>query len=703
MTAPGRRRATRVTALLLILAATLGGWLAGRPADASGKLRHTAAAVTVTVDTMAPVSATDGTTLTVRGTIRNAGGPETGLRLVVGVGVPDENRTSLERDFADPPPLFRVLATCAAQCLAADLAAGDSETYAVTMPLGQQLDEGLTTVYPLLVRVEGGGGLAGQATTFLPYVPGAVAGPLRVSWLVPLDPAPALAVSGAVDDPSFPASIGAGGPLATTLAATVPPAGTRPAGDQPGYAPVTWAVEPSLLEAATTTTRSGWLRTGTPARHTADAGSARFLATLAAQTRGHAVLALPYGDPDAEAVTRAGLGLDLSSALTLGRSTLAAELPQADVLSSTAWVPGSAIDMATLDTYAAAGVTTLVIPGGQLPATETAFPASQSAVTPIATQGSTVRALVTDPDIEALLTAAGRDQPTARMAAERLLAVLAVSLGEAPNDSSARDVVLALPRGVSPDASWLRDVLSDTGSVPWLRAVRLPAFDADPASERQPLQPYPAAAQSAELPQAVLVGTPGSVSALRDGVAALASSLPDTTTLTRPMDLALFRAESAAWRTDPAGGLALREEVAGRTRELLGGIRLSAAPTVTLGSRNAQIPVTVENLLDEPVSVTVQLSSTDRTKLDATSAPVTVGPGHKQRVLLRASTQRAGTFRATVRLTTASGLAIASSPVTVHSQAYGALSIGITLGALAVLLVAVVVRTVRRLRRRGTA
>ena len=101
--------------------------------------------------------------------------------------------------------------------------------------------------------------------------------------------------------------------------------------------------------------------------------------------------------------------------------------------------------------------------------------------------------------------------------------------------------------------------------------------------------------------------------------------------------------------------------------------------------------------------VTVQLISTDRTKLRVSDRSVTIDPGTRQRVLLAARTERAGTFRASIALALPSGQQIEDFPITVHSHAYGGLSLGITLGALAVLLLALVVRAARRLRRRATA
>lgn len=662
----------------------------------------------VTIDAMSPITAVNGATLTVRGTVHNAGTRTTsGLELLLGVGSPPSSRADLFRDFTDPPGITRVLSECSS-CLVPTLAPGASAPYTVTVDLGDQLDRQVVSVYPLAVRVLGidaagySGATLGEADTFLPYVQQTVASPLRVSWLLPLDPPPVLSATGAIRAPDFPASLSTGGRLQQLLAASTPPPPTRGTAPLPGFAPVTYAVEPTLLAAAAQTAHQGWRRVGDPttgAGRGPDVGSAAFLAALTARTAGQGVLALPSADPDAVALARAGLGLDLSTETATGRSDVGAQLPGADVLSGYGWLPGDAVDQPTLTAYASAGVSTLVLPGTQLPAPDAAFPPTQTAVTTLPTTGPTVRGLVTDPDLQALLATAGHDAPTARVSAGRLLAVLALTVGEAPNDQAARDVVLALPRGVDPAAGWLRTVLSDTGSVSWLNAVPLADTAGDPAGQRLPLAPYPAQARAAELPQDTLSGAPGSVTDLRAAVAALGSTLPDTT-LTRPLERALNRAESFAWRADPAGSSALRDGVAAQTHALLGQVQLAAADTVTLASQHASIPITVENGLPEKVSVRITLQASDRTKLRTASQLVTVLPHRKLRVLLPADTQRAGTFRAAIITTTPSGGPVARTSLVVHSRAYGRVTLLITFGALAVLLAAIGVRTVRRLRHR---
>ncbi|MGH3745294.1 MAG: DUF6049 family protein [Mycobacteriales bacterium] len=701
-----RHRPGRLVAALLLGTAVAAGALTGAArAGPAAAVVATDEVAAVTIGSVAPVSVTTGQTLTLAGSVRNTGtAPLRGLRVLVGVGSPPSGRGALVRAFDQTPRLERVLTDCGT-CTAAALAPTASATWSVSIPLGSQLDRSTVSIYPLIVRIDSVAGSAGRASTWLPYFPGGVAAPVHVSWLWPLDLPPVVGATGAIRDPSFPASLATSGKVGSMLAESTAPATTTPQGDQPGFAPVTYAVEPSLLAAAAATAQNGWRRTGdtdATASRPADPASATFLSALRTATAGRGVVALPYADPDAAALTHNGLSLDLTTAVGTGRTDVAAALPRAEVLSGVGWVPGTAVDQPTLDTYAAAGDTALVLPGGQLTTPSDAFPPTRTAVTTLPTRGPTVTGLVTDPDVEALLATGGHDQPTPRMAAQRLLALLASIVAEAPNrQGAARDVVLALPRGVTPDSAWAADVLGDTGSVSWLRAVPLGQVQHDPPAERTELAAYPAGARNDELPASALTGGTGSVTAVRAVVDDAASMLTGAS-LVRPLYQALSASESYAWRADRDGGQQLRAGAQQVADQILGQVRVATAATVTLASGRASIPVTVDNGIDQPVNVRLNLRATDRTKIGAVAQLVTVQANRKLRVLIPASSRRAGTFRATISLSTPSGRELTAVPITVHSRAYGRLTLGITFGALAVLVVALLIRISRRIALRRT-
>jgi hypothetical protein len=243
-------------------------------------------------------------------------------------------------------------------------------------------------------------------------------------------------------------------------------------------------------------------------------------------------------------------------------------------------------------------------------------------------------------------------------------------------------------------------LLRDTANLPWLKPVTVAQVAADPHGERTGLRPYPASARAAELSQSSLIGPGNSVAALRQEVVDVRGMLPDRT-LTRPLDDALDRAESVAWRTKTSAGSqqTLLDDVASRANRLLGGVTIAVSGQVTLTSRDGKVPITVRNTLSQPVTVDIALSAADRTKLAAASPRrFVIQPGAKQRVLLPAKTQRAGTFRVNLTVTTPDGRPIAIAPLTVHSTAYGTITLVITLVALGVLVLALGRRLFMRIR-----
>jgi hypothetical protein len=128
-----------------------------------------------------------------------------------------------------------------------------------------------------------------------------------------------------------------------------------------------------------------------------------------------------------------------------------------------------------------------------------------------------------------------------------------------------------------------------------------------------------------------------------------------------------------------------------------------ASREITLTSRNGRLPVTLENNLPQPVSVILQLTSLDRSRVRSdTSVSRLIQPGQKMQVELTVRARSAGTFPVRLTLQTPTGRPIGPpEQVLVRSTATGVVAIGITVAALAVLFLAVLLRGVRVVLRRG--
>jgi hypothetical protein len=127
-----------------------------------------------------------------------------------------------------------------------------------------------------------------------------------------------------------------------------------------------------------------------------------------------------------------------------------------------------------------------------------------------------------------------------------------------------------------------------------------------------------------------------------------------------------------------------------------------ASREVTLTSRNGRIPVTLENTLPDAVDVTMRLTSLDRSRVQSdTSVSRVIQPGQKVQVEVSVRATSAGTFPIRLVLSTPTGRPIGPpQQVLVRSTAAGLIAKGVTVAALAVLLLTVLGRAMRSLLRR---
>jgi hypothetical protein len=156
---------------------------------------------------------------------------------------------------------------------------------------------------------------------------------------------------------------------------------------------------------------------------------------------------------------------------------------------------------------------------------------------------------------------------------------------------------------------------------------------------------------------------------------------------------------------DPTGAEARRESAVAGLDALRGSVRAVASREITLTSRNGRIPVTLENNLPVTVDVTLRLTSLDRSRVQSdTSVARSIQPGQKVQVEVAVRATSAGTFPIRLALTTPSGVPLSPpEQVLVRSTAAGIVAKGVTVAALAVLLLTVLGRGVRGVirRRRG--
>jgi hypothetical protein len=316
---------------------------------------------------------------------------------------------------------------------------------------------------------------------------------------------------------------------------------------------------------------------------------------------------------------------------------------------------------------------------------------------------SSLTPVVPDPELTRLLAAGTAGEPTSRLAEQSVLAELAQAYLSATASRSTDPLVLAPPSSWSPGNGWAARIAADSAGVPWLRPIglgELASSERGRATGRRTELRYPDAARAAEL-NPVLIPP---VSAILADAAGFAEALPSSQVVTQPVTDTALSALSASWRTNPGGSDARRRSADDGLDQLRRSVRVVASPEITLTSRNGRLPVTLENNLPDPVNVTLVLTSLDRSRVRSdTSVSRTIQPGQKVQVEVTVRATSAGTFPVRLALQTPTGRPIGpADQVLVRSTAAGVVAVGVTVAALAVLLLAVLGRAIRTLlRHRG--
>lgn len=684
-------------------------------------------------------------TLQVRGTLTNTGPTEvTDIQVRLRVGERITTRGALREADLERPVTSARNRTATAPT-ATSLAPGARATFVIeaTVPVLGLRGVG---IYPLDVEARGNAGDGfhplGLAPTWLPYFAGGRPQPTRVAVVWPLVDRPHQRLNGTFVDDELAASLAPGGRLGRSLAAaaaaavpqcerSAPPAAPAGPGEQrPAPAParcervpVTYAVDPDLLQAVTAMTRPYQVASaGKGVKGSGRQVASAWLERLQAAVRQGALLALPYADPDVTAMTRLGSTFkdDFAQQASLGRATAGRALGVAP-LETAAWPPAGVITPEAVEVLSRTGARALVLDESAYPQRDSEPARTPSAQTVLpsalpAPLGQELVGLVADEVLSRLLLGDPEGQGGPRAAEQRFLAETAVISFQAP--SLSRTLVLAPERRGEVDQAAAAGALRDLGRVPWLCPVTLasvaagtercadrPEVASPTADDRGPLR----TADAGELSPRYLQ----QVAAERDRGAQLTDAVltDELTSRTQPglselkaqLRRAVARAESSSWRTDPVGAARALSTLQDDVRALTGKVVVRGGQ-VLLTSTSGTLQVSVENTLDVPVKVRVRFRPRTLGLDIETSAVVQVMPKQAVPVSVRATAQKAGQFVVDADLLDRDGRPFGpSSTVYVRSTRYGRLALGVTVAAAGVLLAAAGMRIVRRTRRPAAA
>ena len=654
--------------------------------------------VTVTLLALEPHDLRADSTVQVTALMRNTSASDTGpLTIRLRRGSVIGTRGELQLTDTDSPNTG--VASAPPQDLPGGLTPGQSRQVRYSTTVAHL---GLTAfgIYPIALTVQSTDGTElGRLSTLLPYLPDGIAGS-KVTLLWPLLDRPHRLTGSSPSKPELftddqlARSVSPGGRLDRLLAAAVAVTGT---------VRLTLVVDPETIEALDRMTAPAGYRVLTSAKTTVAgtgaAAAARWLARLRAIAPKHLLVATPYADPDLVALERGGnasLGQFQTPDLDETARVLGVQ-PSTKV----SWPPDGQLTDTALDDVVAQGATAVVLDPTALPhGASEQNGRTASGVSPLPALSGQALALVSDPVVQRLLArGAGTTAGGPRLAEQRLLAELAMITAEAPNDS--RTIVLAPPRRWNPTAGYAAAIAADVSKLRWLTEVdALQAAASTEPVDRGPLA-YPPAARRLEI-SGKQVSTLGTVqSEVDDFRSALDNE--DARQVLAPYGDAVRRAGSSAWRGAPAAGQAYVSALLRQIDGLRSGVTMSSSATgdYTLASSESPLLITLDNRLTVPVSVRVKL--TTPAGFEVRDAGVQQIPaGAKRTVKVLASVQRTGTFTVKGQATTPDGGALGNEiTLSVRSTAYGGLALGITGLAFVVLVVAVAVRLVRRVRARG--
>ncbi|WP_434581748.1 DUF6049 family protein [Carbonactinospora thermoautotrophica] len=536
-------------------------------------------------------------------------------------------------------------------------------------------------IYTFGIEATSGGHRVGLAKTFLPWFPHGYPGrqQLSLTLLWPIVDRPRRDPEGVFLDDQLARDLAPNGRLHRLVSLA---AGQR----------VTWVLDPELLETVQAMTSGYQVRDGNRTRPgVGQAAATAWLDLLRQATRGREVYLLPYGDPELAGLVHAGLIGDLKAATerawTIGSRVLGRQLPPTPL----AWPESGGLDQQTLRRARALQLDPIRVSGkyARLTHTLTYTPTSRAAV------AGAGRVLVIDAQLSDTLAAAGTRSDHALLESQRFLADTAVTALERP--AEARVVLAAPPKRWNPSEQVVRRLFTATD---WMRPSTVAQLQASKVSEENQIRlAYSPALAKRELSRAYLAN----VHAQSKRVIRFAGILANPEPVMDKYSPAFLRAESAAWCTYPSAGRRYWLTVRSRLDQLERQVRITTTAPLTLSSKSGQIPITIENRLDQEVKVGVKLDVQGRRLALESAEPVRIKGNRTVTVRVPARAYANGPVLVTARLTTARGQEF-GEPVELHVRAtnYGILGMVIAGGVAALLFLAAGVRIWRKRRAAGT-
>jgi hypothetical protein len=514
-------------------------------------------------------------------------------------------------------------------------------------------------VYPLRVQLmdTATGSVLAELVTYVIFVESQVGSRLRVSLIAPIGTPPSLPdAAGAASAPTGSA-LGRISSLVSTLSNSA--------------TPVTVLPQPQTLQS---------LSSGNAEQQAVATEVASLSDDATAQ-----VLPSSYVWVDPRGLVDSGLTSELTSQLDRGQSVLSDGRVQTSGSASVAY---GKTDSKTLEFLGSSGVSDVVLPSSSVVSVTGRFagPSVQTFDLPT-TKGKSLEAAESDPTLQNELI---DDQGVSGvLAANQLLADLALISFEDPDASWLRGIVLVAPYDWSPPSGFLETLLSGLSSVPIVDPVTLSTFFSqveigNDGGNTDAGNGWPQIRQLAQPKSGSAAPPIASVNRSRQLLSALESVVHHSENLV-PLEDLLLCAEST--QLSHGEQLSIMSNISALVSKRAAVVSLTSDHTFRLTAQTATIPITLVKQVPYPVTVMLDLSSEKLAFLHNSNPQIVTVTQRIQTVDVDVFARTAGDFPVIVSIRSPSGgLVITSVKFTVRSLSTSVVAIVLTAVAAAVLL-----------------
>jgi hypothetical protein len=381
------------------------------------------------------------------------------------------------------------------------------------------------------------------------------------------------------------------------------------------------------------------------------------------------VSALPFAAPNLPSLSIGGLSPDLTPQLQRGRDsveTILGRRPHAGLLRP----PDSALDPASLDHLAKRGVRLLIVDPSSVPPESQPLGFAPPPITSLRTSSGPVTALVSDPNVGAMLSSELVTEDPVR-AAQAVLGELAAIWLEQPGVD--RGIAITFPEEFHPSGAFFSQLVRGVAGAPWLRkSTASEMVEAFPPTSESKL----AATDPVTFPRTYV----DIIKETRRWIQTYREMLVNESAEPDRLDTKLLLAESGQYLVDQSAGLSFvgsaREEIG----SVFGKVRPDTTQPITLTSSSGSgIPIPVTNGNREPLRVSVRLVSSHLSGSPQSS--LVLKADSTQIVNFDVQLNTSGRFDVDVEVTSPSGRVINKGTLIVRSTAYNRFALFITIGA----------------------